>query len=420
MTSHRLAAVDAQFYWMSTKTPNDQFLVYGFDGAPTDLAEAMALARRRANSCSALRQCIDDSRRLAFPAWVNREPAAGQFVIHRLDDPTWAGCLNAVGRLADAQLDARVWTWRLHVFASVDGVPGACGPATVVAFQVAHALADGVRASALAAVLLGRRRVQVPDAPPIRFTEWTLPWRSVQAVRGYRQLVRDTRAEHVPAQCQSIPALRTNSRPSGARQVRTLTRNRTQLHGPSVTSAVLAAVSTALCGHLRELGDGPVELAAEVPMVKASARQANNHFGNVGVGLHPELRIDERLGRIHAELGRRRQRAGHPAMLAADRAFAATPALLIKWGVRLFDPTLSPTTVTGNTVVSSVNRGAADLSFAGAPVVVTAGYPALSPAMGLTHGVHGIGDTVAISVHAAESAIGDIDAYLDRLDSALP
>jgi hypothetical protein len=52
--------------------------------------------------------------------------------------------------------------------------------------------------------------------------------------------------------------------------------------------------------------------------------------------------------------------------------------------------------------------------------VVTAGYPGLSPMMGLSHGVHGIGDTVAISVHAAESAVGDIDAYVARLDAALP
>jgi hypothetical protein len=33
--------------------------------------------------------------------------------------------------------------------------------------------------------------------------------------------------------------------------------------------------------------------------------------------------------------------------------------------------------------------------------------------------VHGIGDTIAISVHAAESAIGDIDEYLARLDAEL-
>jgi hypothetical protein len=75
--------------------------------------------------------------------------------------------------------------------------------------------------------------------------------------------------------------------------------------------------------------------------------------------------------------------------------------------------------VSGNTVVSSVYRGPADLRFGGAPALLTAGYPALSPAMGLVHGVHGIGDTIAISVHAAASAVGDIDDYTARLDAEL-
>jgi hypothetical protein len=39
--------------------------------------------------------------------------------------------------------------------------------------------------------------------------------------------------------------------------------------------------------------------------------------------------------------------------------------------------------------------------------------------MGLTHGVHGIGDNIAVSVHAAESAVPDVDAYLRLLDAAL-
>ena len=106
-------------------------------------------------------------------------------------------------------------------------------------------------------------------------------------------------------------------------------------------------------------------------------------------------------------------------MRADSRPFAAVPASLLRWGVAQFDPTRRWPTVTGNTVVSSVNRGPADLRFGDATVAVTADYPALSPMMGLTHGVHGIGDTVAISVHAAESAIGDIDAYVARLDAAL-
>jgi hypothetical protein len=147
--------------------------------------------------------------------------------------------------------------------------------------------------------------------------------------------------------------------------------------------------------------------------------QAHNHFGNVVVGLYPELGLDARVERIATDLANGRRRFGHPATRSADRAFAAVPAPLLRWGVSLFDPDVRLAQVAGNTVVSSVNRGPADLSFGDASVVLTAGYPALSPVMGLTHGVHGIGDTVAISVHAAESAIPDIDAYLKLLDAAL-
>jgi hypothetical protein len=114
-----------------------------------------------------------------------------------------------------------------------------------------------------------------------------------------------------------------------------------------------------------------------------------------------------------------RRRFEHPATRAADRAFAAVPAPLLRWGVSMFDAEARPAQVAGNTVVSSINRGAADLNFGGAPVVLTATFPPLSPLMGLTHGVFGIGDTVTISVHAAASAVPDIDAYVRLLDGAL-
>ena len=51
------------------------------------------------------------------------------------------------------------------------------------------------------------------------------------------------------------------------------------------------------------------------------------------------------------------------------------PAPLLRWGVAHFDADVRSPMVIGNTVVSSVNRGAADLRFGGAPVVLTAGYP---------------------------------------------
>jgi hypothetical protein len=419
MAVRRLAAVDAQTYWMSAKIPNDQFLLYGFAGVPTNLDHAMGVIRERADGCSELRLRVREGSPLVYPAWVSGDTDADQFTVHELDDNSWAGCLTAVSELADDQLDPRMMAWRLHVFTPVDGIPTATGPGTVAVVQAAHALADGGRMSALAALLFGRTGSVAPVATP-RLRGITLPWRSFAAAMAHRRLVRDTEAGLVPPQADSRPALRTNSRPAGVRSVRTLVRRSGQLAHPTVTIGVLCAVSTALAAHLRELGDDPSALGAEVPMAKATVRQSHNHFGNVGVGLYPELNLAERARLIADDLADRRRRAAHPAMRAESRAFAAVPAPLLRWGVAQFDPTLRSPVTTGNTIVSSVNRGPADLHFDGAPVVITAGYPALSPMMGLTHGVHGIGDTIAVSVHAAESAIGDVDEYVKRLESALP
>ncbi|OHV03651.1 DUF1298 domain-containing protein [Mycobacterium talmoniae] len=412
MTPQRMAAVDAQFYWMSAKIPNDEFLLYVFAGVPSDFDDAVDAVLTRARACGDLTMRVDDGCGLTYPTWVPATAHVG-VVRHALTDDTWRGCLDAVARLADDQLDIRRGPWRLHVFPPVHDVPGGTGPATVAVLQVAHALADGARASALAAWLFGRNApVPALPRPPRGF----LPWRAAVAARAHRHLVRDTEAGLVPEPIGSWPVAATNTRPAGARTLRTLVRHRAQLPGPTVTVGVLAAVSTALSGYLATPDD---RLGAEVPLAKPGARLAHNHFRNVSVGLYPTLEPPARAERIAVDVADGRRRAAHPAAAAADRAFAAVPAPLLRWGVGQFDPDVRPQQVGGNTVVSSVHRGAADLRFGDAPVLWTAGYPALSPAMGLTHGVHGIGDTVAISVHAAESTIGDIDDYLRRLDAAL-
>jgi hypothetical protein len=418
MTVRRLSAVDAQMHWMSAKIPNDQFLLYGFAGVPSDFEQALASIRRRARNCSELRLRVEERGALTYPAWVVGDVEPDQFVVHDLTDNSWAACLAAVARLGEYQLHPRVMTWRLHVFTPVEGLPGA-GVGTVAVMQATHALGDGTRSSELAAWLFGRSGEVPPVPAPPLFRGAALPWRSFRAARAHRQLVSDTDAGLVPPQADSRPALRSNSRPSGTRAVRTVVRHRSQISGPTVTVGVLAAISTALSAHLRHLGDDPSLLGAEVPMAKAGVRQTHNHFGNVGLGLYPDLAFDARAARIAEDLALRRRRAAHPAMRAASRASGAVPAPLLRWGVKQFDPTLRSPTVTGNTVVSSVNRGPADLHFGEVPVVLTAGYPGLSPMMGLTHGVHGIGDTIAISVHSAESAIGDGDEYVERLEAAL-
>lgn len=417
MTVRRLAAVDAQTYWMSARVPSDQFLLYAFDGPVADPDRALSVVRDRARQCHDLGVRVADTEFWRYPRWAPREVGVEQIVVHELADATWRGCLAAVAGLVGDQVDARVMTWRLHVFPTVARLPGAA-TGSVVVLQICHALGDGVRASALAANLLGRPgSVPALAAHPARVI--ALPLRAFDAGRAYRRLVRETEAGMVPPQAVSRPPLRSNARPAGAAHLRSVVCARERFDGTTVTVGALAAISAALAGHLRELGEDPAQLGAEVPMAKAGPRLSYNHFGNVGVGLYPDQDLPDRLRSIAADLHRRRRRSAHPAMAAEAAAQSVLPAPLLRWGVGKFDPEARSSTVTGNTVVSSVNRGAKELYFGDARVVFTAGFPTLSPMMGVTHGVHGIGDTVAVSVHAADSAIGDIDAYVARLEREL-
>jgi hypothetical protein len=408
----RMTAVDAQFYWMSAKVPSDEFLLYAFDGEPTDFERAVDEVRNRAQNCRALTLRVKDGSPLTYPRWVSRVIEQDQVLLHHLDDAGWSGCLDAVARLAEDQLDIRRASWRMHLFAPVHGIPGSAGPATVAVMQFAHALSDGPRALAMAAWLFGRA-TPVPEVPP---SSGFLPWRGIVAAQAHRRQVRDTRAGLLPPAIGAQPALSTNALPTGVRSVRTLLRHRSQLKGPTATVAALAAVSGALSRHL---GEEVASMVAEVTMAKSGVPHAHNHFANVTVGLYPGLNQQARMQRIAADLVNARRRSEHPAALAADRAFAAVPAPILRWGVSLFDPEARPSQVSGNTVLSSIYRVPADLRLGDAPVVLTAVYPGLSPAMGLTHGVWGVGDMVTVSVHAAESAIGDVDDYVARLDAEL-
>src|SRR5262249_55219791 len=164
-----------QFYWMSAKIPNDEFVLYAFDGEPADLERAIERLHRRARACPELTMRVQERSPLAYPRWVPAPVGPEAVVRHTLADHTWSECLAAVVGLAGNQLDVRRMPWRLHVFTPVLGIPGVAGPGAVVVMQVAHALADGARGSAMAAWLLGRAApVPRPAAPSAGF----LPWRA--------------------------------------------------------------------------------------------------------------------------------------------------------------------------------------------------------------------------------------------------
>jgi hypothetical protein len=413
--SRPMTAIDAQMFWLSAVIPNDQIVVYAFDGSPDAIDAAVAELRRRAEACDELRLRVVDDGGWRYPRWSPREVGAEQFVVHHAGGVDWQGCLDAAAGLRAEPLDLREMTWRVHIFPRVLGVPGSSGVGSVVVLQTGHAFADGSRGTALAGALLGREQ---PVPVPVAGRRGFLPVRGVAAARAHRMLVHDTEAGLVPAPAPGCPLLSINRPPRAMAVVRTEVLPRDQLARPTVTIGVLVAVADALAGYLAARGEDTSTLGAEVTMAGQQDPGAHNNFRNVGIGLHPEVDRARRAELISAELAAQRRRGEHPAMRASAAASAAMPAPLLRWGVRQFDPDARGATVTGNTVVSSVNRGPADLSFGGFPVLLAVGFSGLSPMMSLTHGVHGLGDTITISVHADPENV-DVDDYWGRLIAAL-
>ncbi|AKK30292.1 hypothetical protein AB431_06595 [Mycobacterium sp. EPa45] len=410
-----MTAVDAQMFWMSAVVPSDQLVLYAFDGAPESPEAAIEELRRNAEACDELRMRVVDDSRWRYPRWCRGEVGSDQFVLHETGGVDWQGCLDIASRFRGQPLDLRRMTWRAHIFPRVLGVPGAPGLGSVVVMQSGHAFADGSRGTALGGALLGRRQ---PVPVPVPARRGFLLARGVAAARAHRQLVRDTEAGLVPVALPGSPLLSINQRPRATPVLRTLVLRRAQLANPTVTIGALVVIAEALGGYLAARGEDTSALAAEVTMAGHQDSGSHNNFRNVGIRLHPQADRTRRAELIAAELAAQRRRGDHPAMRASAAATAAIPAALLRWGVRQFDPTVRSATVTGNTVVSSVNRGPADLSFGGCPVLLAAGWSGLSPMMSLTHGVHGLGDTIALSVHADPDNV-DAGDYVDRLRAAL-
>ncbi|MCV7082506.1 hypothetical protein [Mycolicibacterium insubricum] len=82
MTVEPLAAVDAQTYWMASKMPSDQFLLYAFDGVPADFDVLIRELAGRAESCPDLKLRIVDDNRWRYPRWAPAPVRDGRFRRH--------------------------------------------------------------------------------------------------------------------------------------------------------------------------------------------------------------------------------------------------------------------------------------------------------------------------------------------------
>ncbi|GAA1101865.1 wax ester/triacylglycerol synthase domain-containing protein [Tsukamurella strandjordii] len=431
-----LAPRDARTFWASQVIPSDQFLLYCFDhgdGPSPSAADVADLVVGRAPSIPDLRIRVAPAPfDLERPSWAPCSVIDVREGVAR----SWDRIPDAVARLFARQVDATVAPWRLHVFPRVSGAPRCTGDATVVVLQVAHCLADGRRTAEIARELFGAGGRE-GGAPPVR----PVP-DPVRAARGLaalpldlaRTVIRGTRvaparariaertaAGALPPPVPGCPITPLNACPDDSRDVRMLVRERADLdRAGTVTIGALTAVSLAVERYLRLREHRvPDALCAEVMVARERKPEERNSFGNVSVPLFPGLPAGERATRIATALDDARTRAADPLWRTVSAPDETTPAPLDRIGVLAFDPALRPATMAGATVVSSVYRGPSDLELLGGRSVFTAGFPALSPAMGLTHGVHGLGDAVTLSVTSSRTAVPDPDVYAALLDEAL-
>lgn len=450
-------------FWLSRRSRNDLFLLYAFAdlGRPNAELRAAILARsaRIPDLSVRLREVPGD---LAYPSWVPCEVADDQFVEHH-GVADWAGLRSAVGELLGTGVDATHRPWRLHVFRGVTGAPMRRAPeetTTVAVLQLSHALVDGRRATALARELFGgatepgctaspptetdrhepiadsagtARTVVFPDRLIAAVGALLLPanivrttCRGFRAYRAREELAALTAAGTVPPPGPLVPptAVNDGSAPPVSRnavEMLVFDSGELRVPGRTVTVVVLTALSVALPKYLAARGEPVAELGAQVPMAMPSQGKstARNNYRNLSIELFlDEPDLSARADRIAAALGARRERARHPLLSAQDRVTAVTPALFLRRDADRWALDAVPESIAGNTVVSSVDRGPADLDFGG-PVRFTAGFPAVGSVMRLTHGVHGLGDTVTVSIHADPVVVPDLDTYAENLRDAV-
>ncbi|MFB7720856.1 wax ester/triacylglycerol synthase domain-containing protein [Nocardia sp. NPDC056100] len=441
---------DATMYWLSTRTPNDLFLLYAFaeTGAPTAVLRR-SIANRVTRIPDLLVRVLDPPANIAYPIWATCEFIDDQVLEHEPPACEWPEFGTALGGLLGTVLDVAHRPWRLHLFRNVTGAPGfAAGePALIAVLQLSHALADGRRAATLARALFTD---SIADTPKVNGSLWNslsrvIPpewsatasavpnfpiamartvFRGFAAYRAEQRLAELTSAGALPPPAPTAPPNPLNGTGSApaAHTARMLVHPAADLKVPGHTVTVIAAtaISLALQRYLDSRAEPTDTLLAQIPMAVATDSGPRNSYRDLTVDLFiREPDISHRAARIAADLAQRRHRAEHPLQEARSRATEAIPAPILHRDIMAYPIDVLPQTVSGHTVISSVYRGPADLSFAAGGVRFTAGFPAVGSVMRLTHGIHGLGDTVTISLHADPAVIPDLDAYATLLSAAL-
>ncbi|MBY4130681.1 DUF1298 domain-containing protein [Rhodococcus fascians] len=455
----KLDLKDALFHFLRNDAGfGDMFGFYAFDSgtdpAPT-FAEIETHVRTRAPAVPALNLVLREAVfNLDFPSWV---PASWTTVDrmsdHDLAGARWSDCQLLVATFLETRLDARRRPWHVHVIRGVTDVPMVRGTATVVVFQVSHALTDGLGLSRLSAALFAPASASPDTIGALLPGHLALrPSTSSLAAAGSRAfgfiaaalsipvaLARYQYA-HVVARRRYLERRRASAQTGrlgvAARFTAAPTDRHAVLIAPipasvlrgldvSVTSAALSSVASAMTKYMELHGDpAPQALGATVPVAigpDVEWPSANRVVTGV-VDLHADERDPrERARAIAVSLNEERTRLTSPELLALVRADEHLPAVVLlinRWLARRRTSTV-PAERYSHTSVVSVDRAPAILELCGGSVVFTAGASMLPADRSVVHGFYGMGEVITLVLHTCPDTIPDRDRYFTLLIDSL-
>lgn len=428
MTSDLLAPLDLAFWNIeSDRNPMHLGALGVFSAhSPTAGAHAADLLAARAAAVPGLRMRIRDVWQplsLSFGS-ATREADPDFDPLHhvRLHAPT-ADFQAEAGRLMERPLERGRPPWEAHV------LPGEDGASFAVLFKFHHALADGLRALALAAAILD------PMDMPERRPRPAEPARGlIPDVRKLPGLVRGAlsdvgRALDIGASvARSTLDVRSSSaltsEPSGTRRTAGVVVDLDDVHrirkvvGGTVNDVLIAVVAGALRRWLDERGDGSEGVAprALIPVSKRRPRSAQPQ-GNRLSGYLIRLPVDDpdplaRLDSVRAAMDRNKDagpnRGAGAVALLADHV----PAL----GHRLGGPLAAQAArLWFDILVTSVPLPGIGLKLGGNPVTAVFPFAPLARGQSLAVAVSTYRGQVHYGLVADAEAVPDLDVFARAL-----
>ncbi|SEK90810.1 wax ester/triacylglycerol synthase domain-containing protein [Rhodococcus maanshanensis] len=414
---------------------------------PLEIAEWIA---DRADGTELLRQrIVRVPLDLDHPYWIE-DPAFSvdnHMIFHVAEK--WEQARAVLAGVLQAPMDDQRPPWELHVISGVRGVDGVSGEVTVVALKTHHAAADGTLSALIA------RRLFAPDpAEPDPRDSSTDARRSPSQLELLSRAIWSTprnlgRLAHGLLKAHSAQRELRLGAEQGLYRAPIAVRPRTTFNQPlgpdrvfntaafplgdlramksalgevTINDLVLAVVGGAMRAYLTETGDAPDRsMGAGVPMSTRATREATsrNQFVTMYVDLHTDIEDPiDRTRAIHDSALDERVRTTTPASATLDELAGAIPGVLFRAGLAVLGamPKRESSSVSlGNTLVSNVPKGAADMKLGEATVAATFGLCPLIGLAGLAHRVDSVGDVLTINVTADPRQLRDDRRYVELL-----